>query len=967
VTGARPSWPRLRQGRLATIDAGAVADPSRAAIDFRILGPIEAVHKDHVVKLGGRRQRSLLALLLLEPGRAVSADRLIDELWDGKPPAGAETTLRSYVSRLRSALSETAVVARPPGYVLDIQAEQLDAHRFERLLRSGREALARGAAGLAADRLAAALELWRGPALTDVSDAGALAREAERLNELRLVCLEERIEADLALGRHAEVVPELEGLVGEEPFRERFWRQLVVALYRCERQSEALAAYRRARSLLSDELGLEPSEELRVLERAVLRHEIPAAAPSHELHNLPAQWTSFIGRDVELAQLEALLRSERLVTVTGIGGAGKTRLALETAVRQARVWKDGVWLVDLAPVSDAALVATAVGQVVRVPERPGAPILDVLLEHLREAELLLVLDNCEHVVGACVELVHAALRGSAHVHVLATSRVALGIPGEVDYSLEPLPTPRDDATADEARAFPSVRLFLERGRAARRDLTADDEGTSVDARICRELDGFPLAIELAAARTRALSLAEIADRLDDRFRFLRYWHRVADPRHQTLRATIDWSYELLPPAERALFEQLSVFAGGFTLEAVAAVSLARDGQRALELVQRLVESSLVVAEDRDGATRYRLLETIRQYASERLQASGAGEASRRSHAEHFLDLARRASPDYVRFDPREHEEGLAALDAERDNVHSAMQWALGEDGDLALALAADLRHYWLIRGHVRQGLDWLERSLARSRSTASPTRAAGLAGAALLARLSGEFARAQSLAGAGLSVGRAVGTPRHVATCLNVLTALAGLAGNYERARAHCDEAVTVARSMGSRRIEAIALFILAEAALETRRYSEVRSAGERALELSRSSDDREGMALALSRLGIGALHEGRSEEAFDRLLEALDYAALLGFPAIGATCCDGLAAVVAGSGDSIRAARLLGAGETLRRAGGGVPMPAEAATREMALAAVRRELSDGDAEGALEAGCGLSMEQALATARGAD
>jgi predicted ATPase len=563
--------------------------------------------------------------------------------------------------------------------------------------------------------------------------------------------------------------------------------------------------------------------------------------------------------------------------------------------------------------------------------------------------------------------VHAALRGSPHVRILATSRVALGIPGEVDYSLDPLPIPREGASADEARTVPSVRLFLERGRAARRELASDDESASVVARICRDLDGLPLAIELAAARTRALSLAEIADRLDDRFRFLRYWHRVADPRHQTLRATIDWSYELLPPAERALFEHLSVFAGGFTLEAVAAVCLAGDGQRALELVQRLVESSLAVAEDREATTRYRLLETIRRYASERLEASGAGEASRRAHAEHFLHVVRRATPDYVRFDRRRQQEGLAVLDAERDNVHSAMQWALAGDAGLALAFAAELRHYWLIRGHIRQGLDWLERALSTSRSTASPTRAAGLAGAALLARLSGDFARAQSLAEEGLSVGRAVGTPRHVATCLNVLTALAGLAGDYEGAQARCDEAVAVARSMGSRRIEAIALFVLAEAALETRRYSEVQSAGERALELSLSSDDREGMALALSRLGIAALHEGRSEEAFDRLSKALDYAAMLGFPAIGAICCDGLAAVVAGSGDSIRAARLLGAGETLRRAGGGLAMPAETATREMAFAAVRPHLSDGDVEGALEAGSGLSMEQALAAARGAD
>ena len=331
-----------------------MANPAIAATDFRLLGPVEVVRNGHPLRLGGRRQRSLLALLLLEPGRPVSTDRLIDELWPEVPPPGAEGALRVYVSRLRTSLGVDQLSARPPGYALEVEDDRLDVRRFERLLAEGHRALARGAAGLAAERLGAALALWRGAALADVGDGGVLAQEARRLEELRLVCVEERIEAELSLGRHVAVVPELERLVAEEPLRERLWRQLVMALYRSEREAEALAAYQRARTFLAEELGLQPSEELRALERAVLRHEIARPAPAEERHNLPAQLTSFVGREQELVELEGLLREHRLVTLTGVGGAGKTRLALETAARQVGAWTGGVWLVDMTAHADSS-------------------------------------------------------------------------------------------------------------------------------------------------------------------------------------------------------------------------------------------------------------------------------------------------------------------------------------------------------------------------------------------------------------------------------------------------------------------------------------------------------------------------------------------------------------------------------------------------------------------------------------
>jgi predicted ATPase/DNA-binding SARP family transcriptional activator len=940
---------------------GSVASSTGTASEFRVLGPVEVVRAGQPVRLGGRRQRSLLALLLVEPGRAISSDRLIDELWQDSPPRGAEGTLRVYVSRLRSALGENALFARPPGYVLDIEAGLVDAWRFEGLYREGRDALARGASGLAADRLRAALALWHGPAFADVRDGGVVADEARRLDELRLVALEERIDAELSLGRHASLVAELERLVAEEPLRERLWRQLVLALYHSERQAEALEAYHRARTLLSESFGLDPSEELRALERAVLRQELAPASSAVERHNLPAPLTSFVGRKHELDDIAELLRVHRLVTLTGVGGAGKTRLALEAAARQIGAWTGGVWLVDLTTHTDPRTTPSVVAGVLGVRERPDVSPLDGLVDHLRNEELLILLDNCEHLASACGELVHEVLRACPSVRVLATSRIPLGAPGEVDYAVDPLPTPTDDLPADEVARYASVRLFLERGRALRRDLAATATDMTTVARICRELDGLPLAIELAAARAKALSVDDIAGRLDDRLRFLRSWSRLAAPRHQTLRATIDWSYELLEPNERELLAALSVFAGGYTLDSVAAICADGDVAQAEELVGRLVESSLVVAGTRSGATRYRLLETIREYAAERVDSQSRRNELHRSHAEHFLEIAQHARTD----DPVGKLEALETLDRERDNLHAAMRWTLAARSDLAVPLAAALRQYWLIRGYRRQGLEWLEQALALPTSAPSPPRAVALGGAALLARLLGEFTRAEPLAHDGVALGRAVGPPFALAVSLNVLTTLAAHAGDFDGARSHCEESVAVARAAGDVRLEALALFTLAEGCLNGERYADVRDVGGRALDLARTAGDKEVIAIVLARLGIAAAHEHRLDEAWEHLVEAVEHARALGFPETAAWGCEGLALVAAERGDVVRASRLLGAGESLRRAGGGVLQPAEAAARETALATIHRALPMAQVDAALVAGRGLSLDDAATEALG--
>jgi len=523
-----------------------------------------------------------------------------------------------------------------------------------------------------------------------------LALEAARLEDLRVAAVAGRIEADLDLGLHAEVTGELEGLVVEHPSRERLWRLLVLALYRDERQADALAAYRRAREMLAGELGLEPGEELRRLELAVLRQEVPA--PTAARHNLPAPLTSFVDREQALARLERLLGQARLVTLTGTGGVGKTRLAVEAAARVLQRFPDGVWLADLASVADSGLVAAQVMEALGVRQAGDIPVMEALRFRLRSADLLLVLDNCEHVVDACAMLAGELLRSSPRLRVLATSREPLGVVGEVTYLVQPLDLRPPDLANAQASVSPAVRLFFDRGSAAR----GGESAATVAAaeRICRKLDGLPLAIELAAARLATLSAAEVEAHLADRFRFLAYRRPAAHPRHQALQAAMDWSYELLAAQERRAFGELSVFAGTFGLEQVAEVCGGSDQAAALELIDRLAAKSLVVVEPAENGTRYRLLETVRQYAADCLATAGGAEAARLRHALAFLRLA-------------EREHGLAVLSKEHDNFRAALEWSLYAGDQTGPRLARALGGFWLARGLLQEGREWLARALAQ--------------------------------------------------------------------------------------------------------------------------------------------------------------------------------------------------------------------------------------------------------------
>ncbi|MFB4295525.1 BTAD domain-containing putative transcriptional regulator [Actinomadura sp. NTSP31] len=663
---------------------------------FGVLGPVEARGDAGAVPVGGPRVRALLAMLALDAGRVVTGERLIDGLYGEDPPAGAANALQSQVSRLRRGLGDAGLVeGHPAGYRLLAERDQVDAHRFEALARDGRRALAAGDRARAAVLLKEALELWRGPALADVRSAPFAEPQAARLEEARAAVAEDHAEARLALGEFDAVAAALRDLLDGRPLRERARALLMRALHGAGRQAEALAVFEEGRRVLADELGADPSAELAEVHLAILRGDLegPAAGAEAVRLNLPAQLTSFVGRDEEVRRVGAMLAEGRLVTLLGPGGAGKTRLAVEAAARE-----DGeVCFVDLAPV-DRAEVTTAVlgalglreGGMLPAPGERPADAAERLVTALSGRRILLVLDNCEHVVATAAPLAHRLLSACPELRVLATSREALAITGEALWPLPPLALPPEGTPAGEVTRFPAVRLFADRAAAVRPGFAVDEGNADAVLRICGALDGLPLAIELAAARLRSLPVEQVANRLGDRFRLLSRGNRTAAPRHQTLRAVVEWSWELLDEAEQTLARRLTVFSGGLTLEAAAQVC---DLDDADELLVELADRSLLQS---DG-TRYRMLETVRAFCAERLAEAGEAERFERAHAAYFLDLARRAEP-HLR--GAEQLEWLGLLAADHGNLHAALRRCVRLDAVLALRLVAALSWYWWLRGRV---------------------------------------------------------------------------------------------------------------------------------------------------------------------------------------------------------------------------------------------------------------------------
>jgi predicted ATPase/DNA-binding SARP family transcriptional activator len=627
-------------------------------LEIRLLGPFEVLPGGTPADVGGSKRQALLAILALRNGRVVDVDGLVDGLWGEELPAAPRNALHHHIARLRAALGEESIVGSADGYAL--KDARVDAVRFEELLAETRSALRDGDTAAAADAVAPALALWRGPALNGLPTTSWFTAEARRLEALHVDALEEDFEVRLALGEHRELTPELRSALEDNPFRERLWGQLMLALYRSGRQADALETFQEARRVLADELGLEPGPELRRLQEAILAHDPAIATVPVERRrrgNLPAPSTSFVGREDELAQVAGVLHEHRVVTLTGPPGVGKSRLAVETARSLEREFPDGIWLVDFARAGGADDAVRLLAHAVDVR---GSDPLARVTSRLRDAEALVVLDACEHVLDEAARIASTVLAECPHVRILATSREALHVASEVRLPVAPL----------EAAA---VELFRERARAARPGFEPDAEAVALAAEIARRVDGLPLAIELAAARVNVLGLAELVSILERRAALLRE-SPASDPARTALQRLVEWSYDLLHGDEKTLLQQLAVHRGGASLPSLVALA-ARHGLNEATvayLVAALVDKSIVSASFTGGAARYDMLDTVREYVLERLAESGGLAAAGGAHAEYFATLADEArvelrGPEWLRWERR--------LELENDNFWAALAYA----------------------------------------------------------------------------------------------------------------------------------------------------------------------------------------------------------------------------------------------------------------------------------------------------
>ncbi|MGW5455097.1 BTAD domain-containing putative transcriptional regulator [Nocardia sp. NPDC003979] len=693
-------------------------------VQIGMLGPLEIRTADGgSIAIPGARLRALLIALALEPGRAVPKTRLVDLIWDEQPPADAANALQALVSRLRRLLPDGSLEVQAGGYRLAVDPGAVDAVRFERLLDE-----ARGTDDLRqAELLREALELWRGEPLQDVADSAPFDPVVTRFQGLRLAAMEDRYEAEVRLGRGPEVVAELTEVVARHPVQERLAAALMRALGAAGRGAEALVVFQRTREALADELGVDPSPELSQLHVALLRGEV-GARPAQRSTNLRAELTSYIGKHGDIAVVRELLATHRLTTITGPGGSGKTRLAVETARTMLDDLPEGAWLVELAATDAsgdlAQLAFAALGRRdALIGDTPNAEPMDRLVAAIGDRETLLILDNCEHVIEAAATFAHRILGECTGLRILATSREPLGITGEALWQVAPLTVPRENADPQAIESSPAVVLLRDRAGAVRGDLGSDATALATMARVCRALDGIPLAIELAAARLRTMSLEQLAHRLDDRFRLLTGGSRTAIAQHRTLRAVVDWSWELLSDAEKTVLRRLAVFSGGASLE--AAEQVCADGAtvqdwEVLEHLTSLTEKSLLTVSE-NPQPRYRMLETIKQYAAERLDEAGDAESARRAHISHFITLAATAEPHLRR---AEQLDWLAVLEADHDNLAVAMRTALAaDDADAAMRLAAAAGWYWWLAGYKGEGTEFVLAAADLSGDVDDETRA----------------------------------------------------------------------------------------------------------------------------------------------------------------------------------------------------------------------------------------------------
>jgi predicted ATPase/DNA-binding SARP family transcriptional activator len=1031
-------------------------------LQFRILGRLEVVADGGDLTPARPKQRALLALLILHANEVVASDRIIDVLWGEKPPSTALTALHGHVSALRKQLGKGTIETHPSGYLLRVDTARIDVCLFETLLEEARR---ERDAGRRATQLREALGLFRGESLADFRYETFAQDEIARLDELRLSALEERIEADLAAGRHGELAPELERLIAAHPVRERLRAQLMLALYRAGRQADALRVYQLGRRALVDELGVEPGPALRKLERQILAqdpaldlqpteqrpgtvtflftdiegstallqdlgeryadaltthrrllrrafarhggseidtqgdaffiafpsardavraahdaqqalaaepwpdrqvrvrigihtcearpteegyvgvgvhraaricaaghggqvlvshttHELLAEEPLEEVSlrdlgphrlkdlaqperifqlvaegleegfppldtldgratNLPTQLTPLIGRERELAQVRDRLAADeiRILTLTGSGGTGKTRLALQAAADSLGFFASGTFFVALAPLANAELVLPTIAQVLGLRVPRGQALGQFLADYFAERKLLLVLDNFEHVVAAAPDVARL-LAAAPGLKVLATSREPLHVSGERALPVPPLEMPEADAGWEALAVNEAAALFVDRAQAIRPDFDLTEANAPAVAAICRKLDGLPLAIELAAARIPLFPPAALLARLDERLAVLTGGARDRPGRHQTLRATLDWSYELLSAPRRRLFARLAVFAGGWTLEAAETVC---DGD--LDVVDglaSLIDKSLVRLEGSEEEPRFAMLETIREYGLEKLRQLGEERAVRDRHLAWSLAFAERAEPELR---GTEQKAWLDRLHAELDNFRAALDWSRSHDPEACLRLASALLEFWVVRADWSEGREWIEQALSVAADIDPAVRMKALRAVAELADVLSDYPSSTRYYEESLEIARALGNPRGIAEAVRGLAherARVGLP--VETQRPLLEEAVEIYRALGDEPSLARSLGGIAWTERDLRRGRELK---EEALAIYRRLGNRESVGWALLQAGVYAQYVGDFSAAGTAYGEARSIGEELGYTRMIARACD--------------------------------------------------------------------------------
>ena len=927
-----------------------------------------------------RKAASLMKLIALAPGYRLHREQAMDLLWPGSGTRAASNNLRQTLHATRRILDR----ANGPGYLVSENESivlcpksklWVDVEAFEQA-----SDIARRSKDPSAYR--AAIELYSGELLPeDRYEEWTQGRRGElRQTFLSLLVEIARLHEEHGTEELEPAVQALKRVLAEEPTNEEAHVGLMRLYASSGSQVEALRQYGRLSEALSSQLSVEPSSSTRALREEIVAGRFragptqPAASPTKETaggaraHNLPARRTSFVGREREMLEIKRTLAMTRLLTFTGTGGSGKTRLALEVARDLVGAYPDGVWLADLAPLSEENLVPQVVAQVMKVPERPGRSLTETLVGALRDKDMLLMMDNCEHLIEMAARLADVLLSSCPHVRVVATSREVLGVEGELVWRVGPLPVPEADpdhrlpATGELAR-YDAVRLFVERSRLRSPHFELRSENARAVAQICRMLEGIPLALELAAARVGVLSVKQISERLDDALMLLRGLSRTNERRHQTLRGTLEWSYGLLSDAERTLFERLSVFAGGWTLEAAEAVGTGEGigKEDVLDLLERLTDKSLVIVIETgdEGALRYRLLEPVRQYAHGKLEQGGDAEAARRRHALWYLALAEEAEEGLV---GTHYLVWLKRLKTEHDNLRVALRWFLERgETELGLRLAAALaKDFWRTHERLREGFEWLEAALA-GEGDASPWRAKALAHAGWIAWERLDFERSTALSEEALALSRELGYKEGAAAALYNL----GMVAIYDQMRAKdawslFEECLVLRRQLEdevgmARTLQKIGLILVIR-----RDFERAEALYEEGIELVQKTGDPVGRVVTLWLGGLASLGLGNHESVRNRCRECLDVARQIEDTHTFALIMHVLGASACEEGQSVRSARLWGAAESVLDTLGLGMGPAERHFYEPYFTVVRTQLGEEAFEMAWAEGRAMTLPEAL-------